>query len=447
MRKHFFIFLLMAVFTWSSAMSEPPSKGIFPYKYKVEKLSNGLTVIVVPLANPGLVAYYSIVRTGSRDEWEPGHSGFAHFFEHMMFRGTEKYPGPMYDRLMTEMGANANASTRDDYTWYYMTIAKENLEKVIELESDRFQNLSYAEPAFQTEADAVLGEYNKGRTSPFSVLSEKLQDAAFDKHTYKHTTIGFKEDVLAMPTMYEYSKSFFTRYYRPENIVVLITGDIEIDNTMNLVKKYYSDWKPGYTEPTIEQEPEQTSERTASVTFEGKTLPILAIAYKGLAFSASSKDVAAADFLASMAFGETSDIYKKLVLKEQKVEFISSDFSPNRDPGLLSIFTRVKNENDIRYVKNEIDNTIEQMKSTLVDANKLSDTKKRERYSFIMNLDTPAKVASGLTRFIAFTGGIDAVDQMYSMYDQVTPADIQRVAQKYLLEERRTVVTLTGEQK
>ncbi len=447
MTKHFYIILLVLVLTWCSSMAEKPTKGIFPYEYKVEKLPNGLTVIMIPLSNPGLVAYYSVVRTGSRDEYEPGHSGFAHFFEHMMFRGTEKNPGSMYDNFMTEMGINANAYTTDDYTCYHLVFAKEDLPKVMELESDRFQNLSYPEPDFQTEAGAVLGEYNKGRTSPWSVLYEKLQETAFDKHTYKHTTIGFKDDVVAMPKMYEYSKNFFKRYYRPENVVVVVAGDIKYDATMKLIKKYYSEWKTGYVVPKIEQEPEQKAERVASVTFDGKTLPILVVAYKGLAFSGTNRELAAATLLGTMAFSETSEIYKKLVLDEQKVEFIRSDFSPNRDPGLWGALARIKNEKDIDYVKNAIDETIDQYKTTPVDATKLSDLKKRLKYDFVMNLDTAEKVAGNLAHYVALTGGIDAVNQLYAMYETITPSDIQAAAKKFLTKERRTIVTLKGGQK
>ena len=187
--------LVLLISTGSYTMS----KSTFPYKYQKEVLPNGLTVIMIPMESPGLVAYYSVVRTGSRDEVEPGKSGFAHFFEHMMFRGTKKYPGPVYDSVFTSIGADANAYTTDDYTAYHMNFAKEDLEKVIEMESDRFQNLDYEKPAFQTEAGAVYGEYRKSITSPFSLLNEKVQDLAYDVHTYKHTTIGFEADIKAMP--------------------------------------------------------------------------------------------------------------------------------------------------------------------------------------------------------------------------------------------------------
>jgi hypothetical protein len=196
-------------------------KGVFPYPVHEKRLANGLLVLVVPMPSEGLVSYWSVVRTGSRDEVEKGVTGFAHFFEHMMFRGTEKYPGDVYDKIVNGMGADANAFTSSDITAYHLSITKEDLPTVVEIESDRFQNLAYDEAEFQTEAGAVYGEYRKNRASPFGVLDEALRNAAFDVHTYKHTTIGFEADIQAMPEHYEYSKTFFQRFYRPENVVIL----------------------------------------------------------------------------------------------------------------------------------------------------------------------------------------------------------------------------------
>ena len=128
---------------------------IIPFPTETRTLPNGLTVIVVPMPSDGLAAYWTVVRTGSRDEYEPGRTGFAHFFEHMMFRGTERFPSDIYNRIVTSIGADANAYTTDDHTAYHLAMAAEDLEQVMEIESDRFQNLSYAESAFQTEAGAV----------------------------------------------------------------------------------------------------------------------------------------------------------------------------------------------------------------------------------------------------------------------------------------------------
>src|ERR1700728_3665479 len=140
----------------------PTTRPIFPYPIHKTVLDNGLTVLSVPFDSPGIIAYYTIVRTGSRNEVEKGLSGFAHFFEHMMFRGTDKYSSEQYNDVLKSLGADSNAYTNNDWTCYHMTIPASALAKAIEIEADRFQNLKYDEPAFQKEARAVLGEYNKG---------------------------------------------------------------------------------------------------------------------------------------------------------------------------------------------------------------------------------------------------------------------------------------------
>ncbi len=432
--------------TLAGAATAAPAGRVFPYPYTRHTLPNGLTAILIPMESPGLVAYYSIVRTGSRDEVEEGKSGFAHFFEHMMFRGTKKYPAAEYEGIITKIGANTNAYTTDDHTAYHLKFAKEDLEKVIDIESDRFQNLSYSEQVFQTEAGAVYGEYRKNITSPFSLLNEKMQDVAYDVHTYKHTTIGFERDIKAMPQQYDYSLSFFRRFYRPENVVLLIAGDIDSKTTLALIEKYYGAWKKGYTPPAIKPEPPQKAERTAEVVYPGKTLPIIDIAYKGDAFDPQNKDYVAALLLEDLAFGETSELRKKLLIKEQKVQSLAASVPMNRDPSLFEIYSMVKKLEDVPYVRDEIYRTLEEFKTKPVDAKRLADLKRRNKYSFVMALDTPDAVARNLARYVALSGDIAVIDALYARMEMITPEDIMQAAKKYFAPERRTVVVLKGGQ-
>ena len=146
-------------------------RKIFPYEYSQEDLPNGLRLVTVPTDYPNIVATYIVVQTGSRNEVEPGHTGFAHLFEHLMFRGTEKYSPQQYNEALNRIGASSNAFTSDDLTVYHTTFSKEDLETVLSMEADRFQHLKFAEPEFKTESLAVLGEYNKNSASPFSNLN------------------------------------------------------------------------------------------------------------------------------------------------------------------------------------------------------------------------------------------------------------------------------------
>ena len=437
--------ILATLLCGTIAMSGAAGGGrIFPYDTHVEVLDNGLKVILVPMKSEGLVAYWSIVRTGARDEYEPGHTGFAHFFEHMMFQGTEQFPQDRYNEIITSMGADASGFTTDDLTAYHLAIAAEDLQQLMEIESDRFQRLSYSEPAFKTEAGAVYGEYRKNRMNPFFATYESIHKAAYQVHTYGHTAMGYEEDIKRMPSMYDYSRSFFSRYYRPDNIVLLIAGEIDVEATMQLVRKYYGAWEAGYVPPKVPAEPEQTAERRIRVEYEGRSLPILWVSYKMDRFDTRDRNMIAADLLTQLAFGETSDIYKKLVLDEQVVEFLGADVNLNRDPGLLDIYTRIKQPDKVDYVLSQIDLTVARYQQAPADGERLEDLKSRLKYGFLMGLDTPDRVASSLARIIAVTGGIEAVNELYGSYETITLREVQDAASRYLVPDHRTIAVLRG---
>jgi len=227
-------FLMMQALAASSQGRE-----VFPYPIDVRDFGSGLKLVGVRFDSPGLAAYYSVVRVGSRHEVEKGRTGFAHFFEHMMFRGTESYPEDEYSEVLRAMGADSNAYTSVDRTVYHILASSRSLPKIVEIESDRFQSLKYSREQFQKEAGAVLGEYNKSAANPFMGLYEKLQETAYDVHPYKHMTIGFLEDIQAMPTMYDYSLEFFRRFYRPEYVTLLVVGDYDWEELSALVERHY----------------------------------------------------------------------------------------------------------------------------------------------------------------------------------------------------------------
>jgi zinc protease len=428
------------------AQEAPAVQPIIPYPSETRVLSNGLTVIVMSMPSDGLVAYWSVVRTGSRDEVETGRTGFAHFFEHMMFRGTERYPSAEYNRILTTIGADTNAYTTDDHTAYHVSMAAEDLEKVVELESDRFQRLSYAEPEFQTEAGAVYGEYRKSRTEPEFALYEELMAKAFERHPYGHTTMGYERDIAIMPTLYDYSRQFFGRYYRPDNTVIFVAGSVQSANVFALIEKYYGDWQRGYVAPAIPAEPEQRGERRVDVSYDGQTLPLVTIGYKLPAFDAANRTRVAADLLADLAFGETSDAYRRLVLDEQVVEYLDADAAQSRDPFLLTIGTRVKDPAKVDYVIDAIDGAIARYRDAPPDAARVAALQRRLRYGFLMGLQTPDAVAGRVAQFIAVGGDLENIDTLFATYAAITPADVQAAAAAYLEHDRRTVGVLRAKQ-
>lgn len=442
MKKCCFFFCL-AVIIQSSGIAQNTSKTkTLPYPIYQKTMANGLRVVTVPYSSPGLAAFYIVVRAGSRDEVEPGKSGFAHFFEHMMFRGTEKHPSDQYSEILKSTGASANANTWLDRTVYHMTGNSKKLETMFELEADRFQNLKYSEGDFKTEAGAVKGEYTKNAANPLSQLNEKLVETAFTKHTYSHTTIGYFKDVVDMPNQYEYSKEFFNRFYRPEYSTVIVVGDVTASQVEGLSEKYFGNWKQGNYKPDIAQEPEQTDTRYTHIQKTGYP-PYLSLNYKSPAFADTSVELAALDVLSSILFSEKSDLYKKLVLNEQKVRSLNGGYFSTRDPYLFSISASLVKADDMQYVKDEITKALEKSKSQKADATLLKDTKSRIKYSFSMSLDSPTAIAEALTYSVWLTGDPESLNRFNALYDKVTAEDLRQVAAKYFVPQKLTVATIS----
>lgn len=437
--------LALGVPALAAAPAPAPAKAdVLPFKATEKTLPNGLKVIVVPTGFPNLVSVQIPVQTGSRNEVEPGKSGFAHFFEHMMFRGTKNYTPEQYQAIITKAGARQNAYTSDDLTNYHTTFAKQDLETVLKVEADRFQHLSYPVESFKTESRAVLGEYNKNSANPIQKLLEVQREAAFSTHTYKHTTMGFLKDIEDMPNQYEYSKVFFDRWYRPERTTVIIAGDVEPAKAISLVEKYWGGWKRGSAQAPVPVEPAPKGALYRHVPWPTPTLPMVTVAFRQPAFSDTQKDQAALAMALSLSFGRTSQLYKRLVQDEQKVDQLF-DFAPGRvDPSLATIGARVKKPADAVYVRDAILRTVAQLRDTPVSAQQLADAKSAQKYSLIRSLDNTEQIASTLASFVHYKRSYATLNNYFRVVDSLTPADLQAAARKYLVDDAMVVTTLSN---
>ncbi len=432
---------LLALLACSPA-ARVEEEAIFPYAYQIHDLPNGLRTVLVDSGYPNIVALYVVVQAGSRNEVEPGRSGFAHLFEHMMFRGTERFPPEKWEEIMQGAGAETNAYTTDDRTVYHAVFAKEDLEKILELEADRFQNLRYSEDVFRTETRAVLSEYNKSFANPFRKLEEAVRDTAFTTHTYKHTTMGFIEDVENMPEMYDYGLEFFDRWYRPEYTIVSVVGDIDFDESKALVEKYWGGWEKGGYEAPIPAEPPQQEAKTISIPFHAPTLPVLNVAFQAPAYDDEQIDSAALDVISFHAFGDSSEIYKRLVIEEQKVETLFPAYYDHVDPYPFSVIARVKDEADVDYVEERILATCEALKNEPIPADKLDAVKSHLRYSFALGMDSTSAIADTLAHYLGLRRTPETINKRYALYQAVTAEDIQATAKKYFTEQGRTIARL-----
>ena len=419
------------------------SRKAFAYDYTIDDLPNGLRLITVPTDYPNLVALYIVVQTGSRNEIEKGKSGYAHLFEHLMFRGSEHYSGAERDAILKKAGADSNAYTTDDRTVYHEVFSKDDLDKVIALEADRFQRLKYPQDGYKTETRAVLGEFNKNSADPEEKAYEVLRATAYQSHTYSHTTMGFIADIEDMPNQYDYSWQFYSRYYRPEYTTMVLVGDLKQPDALAMVKKHFGDWKRGNYAPDIPGEPDQKEPRASHVDWPSETLPLVYVAFRGPAYSDEKKEKAALDLLAPLAFGENSDLYQKLVLKEQKLDSLSYIFEDRADPELFLVAAKLKEVKDTDYVRQQILDTYRRYTTEQVPKNELDSTRSRLRYQFALAMDSSEAIAGTLATFIGLRRTPATIDKVFSLYDTITPQDIRETAAKYFVENHRTVITLS----
>jgi len=414
------------------------------FPLSIDKLPSGLTVVVVPVHSGAAASFYTLVRAGSRDEVEPGKSGYAHLFEHLMFRGTEKTPSAEYEKKMQSLGADNNAFTTDDFTLYIPMIPKASLGELIDLEADRFRHLSYSQPAYKDETGAVLGEFNKDFSNPWWAIDEAMRALAFTKHTYGHTTIGTKRDVEAMPAAYDYSRDFFKRFYTPDDCTIFVVGDVDKNWLLDRIGKAYAGWQGKRAETKTEPEPEQKEPRRKDLVWKQPTTPRLMIGWKIPAAVTSLRDAATLSAIAALAFGEPSELYQRLVVKEQRVLELASDPDDvlHRDPGLFRVDAKLKNGESFDAIQDAIQKTLDDFGAGKFDEKDLDATKRHLRSRLVLEMQTPDTIAIRFAFMTATLGDPRAFDAYLAELAHVTKDDVARVCKSFLVSSRRTTITL-----
>ncbi len=427
-----------------NAMSQQSTNKVFSQKYLFKELSNGLRVLVVKTDYPDLVSVQIPVSVGSRDEDEVGKTGFAHFFEHMMFKGSDKFPQDVYADLFKNAGVDNGAYTTNDYTNYHLDFSKDHLDKVLEIQADHFKNLSYTDAQFKTEALTVKGEYLKNNASPIRKLLAAVRKEAFDTHTYKHTTMGFFEDVEAMPKQIAYGEKFFNQFYKPEYVSLVIVGDVEPQATMAMVEKHWGNWKKGDFVNDIAQEPKQEKAKYVHEKFDGLPGHWLLVSYKGANWQPKEKDRAALDLISELYFSNNSALYQELVVDKQLASQMFNYNPETKDAGLRHVFIKVNEEKDLVAVRDAINRTYAQVRTELVSTEKLDNLKSNLKYSFVNSLDSSESIAATLASYMHFDRDPETINQLYNSFDNISADDIKRIANQYFIDENRTTVTLSA---
>ncbi|ARD44178.1 pitrilysin family protein [Colwellia sp. PAMC 21821] len=430
--------------TAQNAAVETNNNKVFSQNYVFKELANGLRVLIVKTDYPDLVSVQIPVSVGARDENEVGKTGFAHFFEHMMFKGSEKYPQAVYADLFKNAGVDNGAYTTNDYTNYHLDFSKGHLDKVLEIQADHFKNLTYTEAQFKTEALTVKGEYLKNNASPTRKLLAAVRKEAFDTHTYKHTTMGFFEDVEAMPEQSAYGEKFFKQFYKPEYVSLVIVGDVEPEATMAMVEKHWGNWQKGDFVSNITPEPKQQAPKYVHEKFDGLPGHWLLVSYKGADWQPKKKDRAALDLISQLYFSSNSALYQELVVDKQLASQMFNYNPATKDAGLRHVFIKVNEEKDLVTVRDAINRTYAKARTELVSAEKLDNLKSNLKYSFVNSLDSSESIASTLASYMHFDRDPETINHLYNSFDNISADDIKRIANKYFIDENRTTVTLSA---
>jgi zinc protease len=398
--------------------------------------SNGLTVLLAPDHSAPVVTFQVTYQVGSRNE-VTGTTGATHILEHLMFKGSEGYNDPKGNsvkQFLERVGGQFNANTSVDRTTYFATVGRENLEGYIAIEADRMRNLWLHEADRQSEMTVVRNEYERGKNDPDNVLLEEVTAAAYVALPYHHPTIGWRSDIEHVPIAKLHD--FYDTFYWPNNATVSVIGDIDPAAALNLVKKYYGVYPhspqpiPGmYTE-----EPPQTGARRVVIKRPGE-LGTVVIAHK--VPNARDADQPALEMLdAILSSGKNARLYRALVDKGIALN-AGSATDLHRDLSLHTVYAALAPGATHMQAEKALLTEIDRIKTGGVTAAEVARVKQQFIAADAYKRDGTAAVAGEINEWIA-VGDWTLYVTFPQKVEQVTPADVQRVAKKYFDEDQST---------
>jgi zinc protease len=436
--------LFFAALTAGSVIAQGKPTEIRPPKlaFTAHKISNGLRVVLledhdVPVIN--LQMWYHV---GSKDE-RPGGTGFAHLFEHLMFKGSAHVGTEEHSRIIEAVGGFDNAETGDDTTNYYETFPSNYLERVLWLEADRMGSLDVDEANFESEREVVKEERRvRVENQPYGYLQEDLRAAAFTVHGYHHTPIGSIDD-LNKATLADV-REFHDTYYKPNNATLVIVGDFSSEQALAWINKYFGGIPPSASPiPRLDTpEPPQTEERVVRKSYSNTPLPAVVIGFKIPAlYSPDAYPLVLASNI--LAGGESSRLYQTLVYKEQIAVQAAGFGNFSEDPNLFWAYAIMNQGHTTDEGEKEIESVLDGLKGQPVDAKEFEKARNQEISGLILGRDTDEEKAEALASATVFGKNPDLVNTELDRYLKVTPEDIQRVAKEYFVSKQATVLLVT----
>jgi zinc protease len=418
--------------------------GFGQIDFPVEKhfLDNGLTVLICEDHSAPLVTYQVWYKVGSKNE-RPGITGISHLCEHMMFKGSKNVGPEEHARLIKANGGINNAWTHFDMTCYWEKIANDKLELAINLESERQKNLTPTLENFTSEREVVKEERRKGvDNSPFGAVFEQMLNTAFVAHPYHWHVIGFMSDIdnITLDDL----KNHYKVYYAPNNAVAVVAGDVNPEEVMKLMHKYYDDIPAQPPPPKVGTvEPEQKGERMANI-HKVAQMPAFSVGYHIPEFG--HPDTYPLSVAARILFkGQSSRLYQKMIYQDQSALHVGGDCFPLEDPGLFYCFAIMQPGHTAEEGRNTLFEEIDKLKNEPVNEKELQKAKNQLEAEFVFDLQSVSDKGFWIGYYQVTLGDYSKLFEEAEKFQKVTAEDVMRVAKKYFDEKNRNVVVLVPE--
>jgi zinc protease len=408
-------------------------------------LDNGLHVILHQDNTAPLIVTSVLYHVGSKDE-DPERTGFAHFFEHLLFEGTENIERGEWFKLVSANGGNNNAYTNNDFTYYYEVFPSNNLELSLWMESERMLHPVINEIGVETQNEVVKEERRmRYDNSPYGRWDEEVRKLLFKKHPYKHSTIGEMEhlDAASLEEFIAFNKKF----YVPNNAVLVLAGDFEAETAKKLVKTYFNDIPKGAEiDRNVIKEDPILEALTGEAFDKNIQIPAIFTAYR--IPEKTSRDSKVLDMISSyLSDGKSSKLYRKLV-DEKKMSLEVAAFNISlEDYGVYVILSLPVGENSLMALRNEIDLEIDKIQKELISEKDYEKLLNKFESRFVDSNSTVEGIANSLAEYYTFYGDTNLINSEIDIYRSITREEIRAAAQKYLNPNQRLTLNYLPESK
>ncbi len=426
-----------AIANWQKSATEQSLQINLPVQKRT--LENGLTVLLLEDHSVPMISYHTWYKVGSRNE-TPGVTGAAHMLEHLMFKGSEKFPGNFFEKVTHENGIEYNAFTSFDMTGFYETLPSSKLDLVMNLEVDRVRNLSVKEADLISEREVVKEERRwRVDNNPIGLMQEKIFGSLFKVHSYRNPVIGTMEDISSYTL--EKLHYFYDNYYNPGNAILVLVGDFVSADVMKKIEKRYGRLpKKDSPQLSLPEEPEQTK---ATVQTLKQSVQAVTLAVAVQTIPIGHEDMYALDLLSAiLGDGESSRLYRRLVYETELATSAYAYHMSLRDHGVFYLGASLRPKVDKAAVMQILSQETNRAITQKVTAAELAKAKARVMKNFVDDLETMDGKARALASAEIMRGDYQTLFGDLAKYQQVTEEDILRVGKKYLSPARRNITIL-----